>query len=210
VVLAGLGIAVAAKAASLSLWWIAAPVIAGGIVLLAIGGSGALRTLKRVWDGIRRRRALRRSWWAFCREVEERTWLYDPSHTHSLPFLVKNFTRSVAMDQKEKFAMLQADGAGGEALSELYSWIRSSTAKSWPGAHVARVNVQVFESLFVWPLVSAVVRRLNVIQMQPEDRPLVQAWLERYLSSVDSYGRFARDQNQLIGERVYRDLSRSR
>lgn len=202
---AAIGIAVAAKTASLSKWWIASALVVVVVVILAVTLPPALETARRLDRSARRRREMNASWGRFQREVQERLWLFDARHSHSLYSLLKGFRYTPALEEQQHLAILQSHGSPIVVWAGFLTTVAALASTPRPGEGTARAVVAMFEGLLAAPLDSGLVRILEVIKMHDDDMKAIRAWLDRYRSSLETYARFARDQNSLIGEKLFRE-----
>lgn len=198
--------AVAAKAASLSQWWVAAALGVVAVTSMAVALPPVVRTLVRLSNRSRRHLEFARSWPRFQREAEERGWLYGSSHSHSLPNLLSAL-RNVpsAGEGRDRLNVLQADVATTSMLGDVFYSVLVMAGRPWPGEAHARPVIKAFEALLNAPNATGRCRMLEALENSSEDARLAKRWLDRYRASLEQYGRFARDQNKLIDEAVYRE-----
>ncbi len=147
-------------------------------------------------------RAMRRSWLHFRREVEERDWLYA-AHVHSYSSMVSSIRHTPALDERERLAVLQSDIASTAVLRRLWLSITPLANGPWPGEEVAASVICSFETLMRFPMMTGRISLIRAFRPYPGEEKAFVDWLERYRVSMESYERFARDQNALIGSPVY-------
>jgi hypothetical protein len=108
-------------------------------------------------------------------------------------------------DDQLRLHALKSSIATCAALNRMCLNLDELVDASWPGVSRARALVGLFEGLVSLPDHVGWMRELSALSTRDTDGKVIEEWLVRYRESVEQYGRWARDRNRVLGQRVFRE-----
>lgn len=200
------GAIVAVKAARLSPFWVTLLLALAVLMVLGLAVPLLARVGRAWWTRRVLAWALRDSWKSFRHEVDERRWLFTHQHTHSLVTLLGALhSNPQDMGGQVRLHALRTAVSACAALDRMRVRLDLLVDDHWRGESPARATIGLFEELLSFPDSVGWVRELSALEQEERDGRLVGEWLTRYRETVSEYGRWARDQNRQLGEKVFRE-----
>lgn len=176
------------------------------LLVLGLALPPLARAVRQAWSAQVFSFRLRGSWKSFRHEVDERRWLYTSMHAHSLTTLLMALRASPPDEEgRVRLRVLQSAVACCASLDGIRHQLDQLVDGRWTGVTAARAEIGLFESLIALPDAAGWLRELTTLRSTVTDGTLIAEWLERYRGSLAAYGRWARDRNRELGEKVFRE-----